>query len=107
MKSILLTAILGLTLGVTAARADDAKTPAKDQPAQEETAKVTPYPLDVCFISDKKFDEDGPKIYVYKGQELKFCCNKCLKKFKSDPDKYMKKFEEAKAKHEKDSGKAN
>ena len=107
MKLTLLTAILGLTLGVTGARADEAKEPAKDQPAQEQTAKAKPYPLDVCFISDEKFDEDdGPEIYVYQGQELKFCCKKCLKKFKADPEKYMKTFEEAKAKQEKEAEKA-
>jgi YHS domain-containing protein len=99
MKSILLTAILGLSLGATAARADEAKQPAKDKPAQEETAKAKPYPMTTCFISGEEFDEDdGPEVIVYKGQELKFCCKKCLKKFKSDPDKSMKKFEEAKAK---------
>ncbi|MFV0415076.1 MAG: hypothetical protein ACK5NG_01765 [Chthoniobacterales bacterium] len=62
----------------------------------ESEATVAPYALDVCLVSDEEFD-DEPFVLVYEGQEIKLCCKKCSKKFKSDPDKYLKKLKEASA----------
>ena len=39
-----------------------------------------------------------PVILTYKGQEMKFCCKDCVKDFDKDPEKWMKKFDEEKAK---------
>lgn len=64
---------------------------AADQPAKEE---VKPYPLKVCLVAGDDLDEDA-KSMVYKGQEIKFCCNKCKATFEKDPEKYLKKLADA------------
>lgn len=51
---------------------------------------VKPYPLDKCLVSDEPLDEwDDMQTIIYEGQEMKFCCAMCLKKFKVSPDKYL------------------
>jgi predicted lipoprotein with Yx(FWY)xxD motif len=62
-----------------------------------------PYPLETCVVSGEKFGEGGMKTYtfVHEGQEVKLCCKSCLKDFKKDPPKYIKKIQEAEAKAKK------
>lgn len=56
-------------------------------------AKVKPYPLDLCLVSDEELDSmGGPITRVHKGQEIKFCCKGCVKDFNEDPDKYLAKL---------------
>jgi YHS domain-containing protein len=60
--------------------------------------KAKPYPLKTCVVSDEKLDADpGMKshVFVHEGQEVKLCCKNCLKDFKKDPAKYIKKIDEA------------
>ncbi|MFD0893927.1 hypothetical protein KBB96_10930 [Luteolibacter ambystomatis] len=94
------TAVLAFVLGLAAVPAFAAeKEPAKpkketkEQPASKETAK--PYPLDTCIVSGEKLKEEGkdPVTFVYKGQEIKLCCNDCREDFDKDPAKYLKKLE--------------
>lgn len=68
----------------------------------DKDAKTKPYPLDKCVVSDEKLGEMG-KPYVFKqdGREVQLCCKSCLKDFKKDPAKYMKKLDEAEAKAKK------
>jgi YHS domain-containing protein len=40
-------------------------------------------------------------VFVYEGREIKLCCKGCLKDFKKEPAKYVKKIEEAEAKAKK------
>ena len=64
-------------------------------------AKPKPYTLKTCVVSGEKLGEMGdPYVYVHEGREIKFCCKGCLKDFKKDTAKYVKKIEseEAKAK---------
>ena len=62
------------------------------------------YPLKTCVVSGDKLGEMGkPVTLVYKGQELKFCCKDCVKDFKKDPDKYIKKLAEEEAKLKKEA----
>lgn len=69
---------------------------AADQAAK---AKPKPYTLKTCVVTDEKLGEMGEAYtYVYEGREIKFCCKGCLKDFKKDPAKYVKKIEEAEAK---------
>lgn len=70
--------------------------------AADKDAKAKPYPLDKCVVSDEKLGEMG-KPYVFKqdGREVQLCCKSCLKDFKKDPAKYMKKLDEAEAKAKK------
>jgi len=70
--------------------------------ADQQTPKLKPYTLKTCIISGDKLGEMGePFVYAYKGREIKFCCKGCLKDFNKDPQKYIKKIEEAEAKAKK------
>ena len=89
MKTMLLTVFLGFTLGTTGAKS-------------EEPAKGHDYPLTTCVVSDEKLGEMGdPFVFQHEGTEVRLCCKKCLDKFNKDPEKYMKKIEEAAAKEKK------
>ncbi len=62
-------------------------------------SKEKPYPLETCVVSGEKLGEMGkPYAYEYKGREIKFCCKDCVKDFNKEPDKYIKKLDEAEAK---------
>lgn len=59
--------------------------------AVEKKAKA--YPLKTCVVSDEKLGEMGkPYVFVHEGQEIKLCCESCLKDFKKEPAKYLKKM---------------
>ena len=91
----ILTAVLltGLAAGTTSLRADD--TTDKTPKAGQNDAKAKPYPLEKCVVSDEKLGEMGkPVTLTYKGQEMKFCCKDCVKKFNKEPEKYLKKLAE-------------
>ena len=63
--------------------------------------KVKPYPLTTCVVSGEKLSADmgDPYVFIHDGQEVKLCCQSCLKDFKKDPAKYLKQIEQtAKAK---------
>src|SRR5438874_11865542 len=67
-------------------------------------AKPKPYTLKTCVVSGEKLGEMGkPVVYVYDGREIRFCCKDCIKDFKKDPAKYVKKIDEAEAKAKKQS----
>ena len=51
---------------------------------------VKPYPKDVCIVTGNKLGSMGDPVTMnHKGQEVKFCCKPCVKKFQADPDKYL------------------
>lgn len=78
--------VIGLAIGVLSAVADD-----KDK-------KAKPYPLKTCVVSGEEINDKGdmkPHVFVHEGQEVKLCCKSCLKDFKKDTAKYLKKIEEA------------
>jgi YHS domain-containing protein len=65
-------------------------------------AKLKPYKLKTCIVSGDKLGEMGePVVYEYEGRQIKFCCKACIKDFKKEPAKYVKKIEEAEAKAKK------
>ncbi|MCF6314145.1 MAG: YHS domain-containing protein [Verrucomicrobiales bacterium] len=62
-------------------------------PAGGGGAAVKPYPLDKCLVMDVPLAKMGkPKRIVYQGQEMKFCCKRCVKAFKADPEPYLAKL---------------
>jgi YHS domain-containing protein len=64
--------------------------------AEKKNDKAKAYPLDKCVVSDEKLGEMGkPYVFKHEGQEVQLCCKSCLKDFKKDPAKYIKKIEEA------------
>ena len=83
-------AVLSGNLATSALAADQAK------PGDAKAAR--PYPLKTCIVSGEKLDGDMGKPYVFveQGQEIKLCCKSCLKDFKKEPAKYLKKIAEAK-----------
>lgn len=104
IKSILLSSVLGLALSTALVHAEEAKQPAKEKSAEKETAKPKPYPLTTCLVSGEELDP-AKEAYVFdhKGQEIKLCCKKCLKKFNAEPEKYLKQLEDAAAKPKKEA----
>jgi hypothetical protein len=51
-------------------------------------ADTKPYPLSTCIVSGDKVDPNVTPI-VHNGQQVRFCCKGCIKKFNGCPDKYM------------------
>jgi YHS domain-containing protein len=46
----------------------------------------------ICPVTSEEVD---PEItYTYKGKTYALCCNKCLKKIKADPEKYISRLSE-------------
>ncbi len=57
---------------------------------------IKPYTLSTCVFSSEKLGEMGKiQTEVYKGQEMKFCCKDCKKKFDQDPEAGLKKYDDA------------
>jgi len=51
---------------------------------------VKPYPLDICIVTDNELGSMGDPIsLIHEGQEVKFCCRPCVKKFQRDPQRYL------------------
>ncbi len=63
-----------------------------------DSKSANPYPLKTCVVSGEKLGGDMGKPYVFveQGQEVKLCCKGCLKDFKKEPAKYLKKIADAK-----------
>ena len=57
-------------------------------------AKAAPaYPLKNCLVmADDEIDADA-KSFVWQNRVYKFCCGKCISKFKADPAKFAKEYE--------------
>ena len=54
------------------------------------------YPLKTCVVSGEKLNDMGkPVVINYKGTEVRFCCNDCVKKFNANPAKYLAKLKAA------------
>src|SRR5438067_7212943 len=91
--TVLLSGLLAAPMIVLGA---DAKSDAKAE-------KGKAYPLKTCVVSDEKLGGDmgDPYVFTHEGREVKLCCKSCLKDFKKDPAKYMKKIDEAQKKAQK------
>ena len=82
LRTLLTTALMSLAFAActgpeTASAADKAKA----------------YPLSTCIVSDNDLDSmGGPITKVYNGQEIKFCCKPCIKKFEANQAKYLSKL---------------
>jgi hypothetical protein len=95
LKTLTAITLVGATLAAPLSMfADDAKP----------DAKAKPYTLETCSVSGEKLGEMGkPYVFVHEGREIKLCCKSCLKDFKKDPAKYVKKIETEEAKAAKKS----
>ena len=89
MKKVLFMTVLAGALSASVFAADK----------KEDKADKKAYPLKTCVVSDEKLGDMGkPFIYKYKGREVQFCCSNCQKDFDKNPDKYLKKLDEAEKK---------
>jgi len=95
-RSILLGGMVGissLVLWTGCSEQNSSTTPAA---GSEATAKA--YTLDTCVVSDEKLGSMGdPVLKVYAGQQVKFCCNSCVKDFEKDQAKFLAKIATATA----------
>ena len=72
------------TISAAPGKADEKKATAKT---------VKPYPLDVCIVTENDLGSMGEETrIVYEGQEIKFCCKPCEKKFRKNPAKYLERL---------------
>lgn len=46
-----------------------------------------------CPVLGEKIDDKTKATYEYQGKIYNFCCASCIGKFKSSPEKYIKKIE--------------
>ena len=52
-----------------------------------------PYTMKTCLVSGNELGAMGKPISkVYNGQEIKFCCKPCIKKFEANQAKYLEKL---------------
>jgi hypothetical protein len=64
--------------------------------ASASESAVKPFPLDTCLVSGEKLGSMGdPTVIIHEGQEIKFCCDSCVPKFKQAPAKYLSKLDHA------------
>ncbi|NLT71660.1 MAG: hypothetical protein GXX91_13340 [Verrucomicrobiaceae bacterium] len=57
------------------------------------SAIASSYPLKVCLVTDNTLGSMGKVITKkHEGQEVKFCCKPCVKKFNANPAKYLAKL---------------
>jgi hypothetical protein len=89
MKAILCL-LTAFVFSLTFVHAADTKTP-EGVPAS--------YPLKKCVVSDEDFGgEMGKPVKVtHDGTDVYLCCKSCLKDFKADPAKYVKRVKDAAA----------
>ncbi|ACB74839.1 hypothetical protein [Opitutus terrae] len=108
MKSLLTlacSALLVLAAPAAFAQHDHAADSGATQPAASESiaAQKADYPLQVCAVSGEELGSMGePFDYIHKedgkpDRLVRMCCDGCVKKFKKDPAKYLKKIDEAAA----------
>jgi YHS domain-containing protein len=82
LRSLFTTALLGLTLAACSA-----------PEAASAAEKAKAYPLKTCLVSGNDLNSmGGPVTKVYNGQEIKFCCKPCVKKFEANQAKYLAKL---------------
>jgi len=75
------------------------ESPANETNGVATGAKPKLYPFDTCLVDGMKLDSmGGPYVFVYNGQEIKLCCADCKPVFLNDPNKYLKKIQDAEAK---------
>ncbi len=92
MKCLKHFAVAALLAGILAA-------PFSTVAEEKKAAKAKPYPLKTCIVSDEELGSMGdPYTFTHEGQEFQLCCKSCLKSFKKDPAKHVKKLEAAEKK---------
>lgn len=85
MKSVV--AILVIMLGSGALLfAADASNPSTQPSSQPTTQPINKF----CAVEQDNPIDPAVKTVEYKGKTIGFCCEMCIPKFETEPDKYMK-----------------
>lgn len=94
-------ALIGCGGEQTQTQADQSQsaTPAQEtQTMAKADMSAQDYPLDFCIVSGEKLGSMGdPVVKEYNGRSVKFCCNRCVRTFESDPAMYIAKIDSAAA----------
>jgi hypothetical protein len=62
-------------------------------PMTSAAPSTKPYPLKECVVSGNELGSMGKVVSkTHEGQEVKFCCKPCVKKFDKAPAKYLAKL---------------
>ena len=86
-----LIALLGVLFVLSSCSKNDSQT--TENVTSEVSQVAQEYPLITCVVSGEKLGSMGdPVIIEHNGTEVRFCCKKCIKKFKSDPATYLAKL---------------
>lgn len=95
MKYLSIIACVGILGGLLTV--SDSSAAEHAQHGTKVAAKLKPYPLKTCLVSEEKLGGSmgEPFVYKFKDREIKFCCKSCQKDFDKDPAKYLKKLEAA------------
>ena len=72
-------------------KAEPAKYVGKMNEAIQRSAPA--YPLKNCLAMKDEVLEDDAKVVVWQNRVYKFCCGKCVNKFKADPARFAKAYE--------------
>jgi len=75
-------------VGKAAAGAAAPKAPEGKPGAATATPVGDPYPLSVCVVAGEPLGDKAVTI-DHEGREMRFCCEKCLATFKTEPAKYL------------------
>lgn len=90
---LLLVTLLAFTAPFAAAESTAPTTPPPAAAKPDAKAPTKAYPLKICLVTDSDLDSMGDEVsFVYQGQEIKFCCKPCEKKFLRAPEKYLSKL---------------
>lgn len=97
LLALALLASVVITIAAGPAPSTDPAVSAKPQAA--DSAKTDwagdPWPLDTCIVAGEKLGPLSEQVIsVYEGREIRTCCDKCLAKFKAEPEKYLKAADE-------------
>jgi YHS domain-containing protein len=96
MKTNRLLLVVLVTFAASFAAAQSQSKPATPAPAATSPVVKGPakaYPLKICVVTDSDLDSMGDEVsFIYQGQEIKFCCKPCEKKFLRNPEKYLAKL---------------
>lgn len=63
--------------------------------AKDATSDPSVYPLGTCIVSGETLDPSDQVVKDYDGRQVKFCCNRCVKKFEKDKAGTLAKLDQA------------
>jgi len=97
LSFVMLVMIIGLSFSVSSFAQEEPKKEKKEVDSTEHPDKSGQVSDDkafntICPVSTEDVDQEI--TYKYNGKTYALCCNKCLKKFKADPEKYSKRLSE-------------